>query len=313
MNTMLIALFGFNQAMNNRLWEIIMAHLTDEQFVQTDAYSRGSTRNQLVHMADAQHYWLRGLLNVPNLPELNAEDYPTRATARAVCQRADQECLDQVRRLTDADLQRMPDIWSQPIWVGLMQLAHHSTDHRAQILRMLHDFGAPTMEQNFAIYMENATPMTLRMMLDQISSKRAEWDSLVRQVSSDHMTQPLLNAWTVRDVVAILTWKEQRLSEIIRNRAITPFSFSELPETEQSHILEASRALPLETLLDQHQAAHHEVMDALRTLTDADLNASEGIDGLPADERFWKAIAAGTWWSYPSFSAPLRELLNQRG
>lgn len=39
--TMVHALFGFNQAMNERLWAIIMEHLTDAQFAQADSYSRG--------------------------------------------------------------------------------------------------------------------------------------------------------------------------------------------------------------------------------------------------------------------------------
>ena len=90
-HAMVHALFGFNQAMNERLWTIIMEHLTDAQFAQTDGYSRGSIRNQLMHMADAQRYWLRGLLNVPDLPEIHAEDYPTREAARSICQQADQE------------------------------------------------------------------------------------------------------------------------------------------------------------------------------------------------------------------------------
>ena len=72
---MVQALFGFNRAMNERLWAIIMEHLTDTQFAQTDGYSQGSIRNQIVHMADAQHYWLRGLLNVTDLAGLEAEGY----------------------------------------------------------------------------------------------------------------------------------------------------------------------------------------------------------------------------------------------
>ena len=145
---MVSALFGFNQAMNERLWSIIMAHLTDAQFTQPDGYSRGSIRNQLVHMTDAQYYWLRGLLNLSDLPELDTDDFPTRDAARTVSQRADQEILSRVRSLSEADLERIPDGWSQPVWVGLLQNAHHGTDHRAQILRALHDRGAPTFEQN---------------------------------------------------------------------------------------------------------------------------------------------------------------------
>ena len=59
-HAMLVALFGFNQAMNERLWTVIVEHLTDAQFTQPDDYSRGSIRNQIVHMANAQYDWLRG-------------------------------------------------------------------------------------------------------------------------------------------------------------------------------------------------------------------------------------------------------------
>jgi uncharacterized damage-inducible protein DinB len=305
---MLQALFGFNQAMNERLWTIITEHLTDAQFVQTDDYSRGSIRNQIVHMANAQHYWLRGLLNASDLPELDAEDYATRAAARTVCRQADQDCLDRVRGLSDAELERMPDIWSQPVWVGLLQLAHHGSDHRAQILRALHDVGAPTFEQNFAIYMENVTSMSVQDLIGRIGAKRAEWDDLLGQVPTGQMDRRAQDTWTVRDLIAILTWKEQRVLEIIRNRAVVEASFGQLPEAEQTAILAASRALPLPALLDRHHGSHGEMLDVLRTLTDDDLNA-EGIDGLPPAERFWKAIAAATWWSYPALSATLRQVL----
>jgi uncharacterized damage-inducible protein DinB len=309
-HAMVSALFGFNQAMNERLWTIIMAHLTDAQFVQPDGYSRGSIRNQLVHMADAQHYWLRGLLNVPDLPKFDAADYPTRAAARRICQQADQEILDRVRGLNETDLERIPDGWSMPAWVGLLQNAHHATDHRAQILRALHDLGAPTFEQNFAVYMENVTPMTVQEMIGHIGTKRAEWDDLLRQVPAGQMNQPVLDAWTVRDAITILTWKERQVVEIIRNRVVIEVSFSEISQAEQASVLEAGRALSLPALLDQHQMTHREMLDALRALTDDDLNA-ERIDGLPPDERFWKAIAGATWWSYPAFSGPLRQLLKE--
>ena len=307
---MVQALFGFNQALNERLWAIIMEHLTDAQFAQSDGYSQGSIRNQIVHMADAQHYWLRGLLNVTDLAGLEAEDYPTRQAARTICRQADGDCLKIVSGLGAADLQRIPDGWSQPVWVRLLQLAQHGIDHRAQILRALHGLGAPTFEQNFAVYMENARPMTVEDLIGHIGAKRAVWDDLLRQVPAGQMDQPALEAWTVRDVVAILTWKEQRVAEIMRSRAVVEASFGQLPEAEQAGILEASRALSLPALLEQHQATHGEMLDALRALSDDDLN-SERVDGLPPGERLWKAIAAATWWSYPGLCAPLRQLLNE--
>lgn len=305
-------LFGFHQAMNERLWGIIMEHLSDAQFVQDDDYSRGSIRNQLVHMANAQHYWFRAVLNMRDLPELQAEDYGTREAARAICQQVDAECLRRVRGLSEADLERVPDGWSQPVWVALVQVAHHSTDHRAQVLHMLYELGAPTFEQNFAVYMENVTPMSAPELVGHIGAKRAEWEEALQQVSDEQMDQPLLDEWTVRDVVAILTWKEQQVAEIARRRALLETGFGALPQAEQASILEAGRALSLPALLEQHQAAHQEMLQALQTLSDEELN-SEEMDGMPPDERFWKMIAGSTWWIYPMFSGVLWWLVRESG
>lgn len=307
--TLLTHMFGFNQAVNERLWNDITAHLTDEQFTQVNAYSRGSIRTQLVHMASAQHYWLSAMLDLP-LPELNPDDYPTREAARAVCQQSDQTIMDTVRGMSEADLERVVEGWGQPVWVGLMQVANHSTDHRAQILRAMHDFAAPTLEQNFALYMEYRVPMTVADMLNEISAAQSEWDDLLRQVSAARKDETVLENWTVRDTVAVLTWKERRAAEIVRNRAIANFSFGDLPEAERSRILAENRALPLDALLDRLQAAHRDLLDAVRTLTDTEANAGEGIPNLPEDERFWKIIGWATWMSYPTFINPLREMVN---
>lgn len=307
-HTMLNALFGFNQAMNDRLWTIILGHLDDEQFTAEDPYSRGSLRNQLVHMAYAHYYWFRGLLNMTHLPVLDARDYPTREEARAVCQQSDRDVLELVRSLSSDDLQHISDGWSQPVWVALLQLAHHGTDHRSQILRTLHDLGAPTFEQNFAEYMENVIPTTAQDLVQNISARRAEWDALLRQLPHEQMSQPLLGDQTVRDVIAMLSWKEQRVTEMIRTRTLVETIFGRLPATEQTAILETARAEPLPALLEQHHTIHRHMLDALQTLSDEDLNTAS-FAGLAPDQRLWKAIAGTTWWSYPAFYRPLRRLV----
>ena len=54
----------YNYALFDRLWDSIM-HLTDEQFVQAIDYSHGSIRNQMVHAANTEARWLRGLKDDP--------------------------------------------------------------------------------------------------------------------------------------------------------------------------------------------------------------------------------------------------------
>ena len=79
------SLIDYHYAMFGRVWDSIM-HLSDEQFVQEVAYSHGSLRNQVVHVAAVDTRWLMGLRELPDARafHLIPADYPTRAAARAV-------------------------------------------------------------------------------------------------------------------------------------------------------------------------------------------------------------------------------------
>jgi hypothetical protein len=40
-----------------------------------------------------------------------------------------------------------------PKKLPILRLVNHGTDHRAQVLRLLHDLGAPTFNQDLIIYL----------------------------------------------------------------------------------------------------------------------------------------------------------------
>ncbi|MFN8418514.1 MAG: hypothetical protein U0528_04590, partial [Anaerolineae bacterium] len=47
--------------------------------------------------------------------------------------------------------------FTQPVWIPLMQVINHGTDHRAQILAMTHLLGGQTAEQDWIIYARETT------------------------------------------------------------------------------------------------------------------------------------------------------------
>ncbi|MCL4255480.1 MAG: damage-inducible protein DinB, partial [Anaerolineae bacterium] len=73
---------------------------------------------------------------------------------------AEKNIMAYLNTLTDADLTRilsydMPHrggMKTNPIWEILVHVINHGTDHRAQILAMLHQMGAPTLEQDMMLY-----------------------------------------------------------------------------------------------------------------------------------------------------------------
>jgi uncharacterized damage-inducible protein DinB len=156
-------LYATNEALHRRLWASI-EHLSDEQFVQEVPYSIGSVRNHMVHLASVDQRWLSRVAGLALPDRLRYDDYPTEMAARAVWEEAQVRVRGVLAALADEDLTRPLTIDIQrsdpprtltasvAVWQILVHVLNHGTDHRAQVLRLLHDFGAPTFEQDWMIY-----------------------------------------------------------------------------------------------------------------------------------------------------------------
>ncbi len=128
--------------------------LTDAQFTTDVPYSHGSIRNHMVHLANVDGGWLRGLKEDPAARSyrLNPEDYTTREQVRALCDQAEKDIRDYVAALDDDALGQTPKTVPTTVWQTLLHLVNHGTDHRGQVLRVLHDLKADTFDQDLIYY-----------------------------------------------------------------------------------------------------------------------------------------------------------------
>lgn len=145
----------------DRVWTCIMP-LSDEQFIQETDYSMGSIRNQVVHIMSASRRWMERLQGIEVLPHLEFDAFQTKDATRAMWDTLRDETMTYVRSLSQAQLDER-FAWKIPTrglsyehhrWQILLHVANHATDHRAQILAVLHQhFGAPTVEQDLLFYL----------------------------------------------------------------------------------------------------------------------------------------------------------------
>lgn len=148
------ALFDYHWALYDRVWDSL-DQLSEDQFTQDIAYSHGSIRDQMLHVATTDGRWLRGLQSDPEARGyfLEPASYPTRASVREAWVRTSQEMKAYLESLDDEALQRVPPGMGGPVWGALLHLVNHGTDHRAQILHALTEFGAPTFEQDLIFHL----------------------------------------------------------------------------------------------------------------------------------------------------------------
>lgn len=157
-------LFDYYCWANQRVWQCIQT-LSDEHYFRPNSYSIGSVHEQVFHLMLSDSMVLAmlhsGRPTIPGDPAFLAiEDYPTRDH---ICQKRcelEEGLKAYIQLLTDDDLKRpipMPDYLDgtmkhSELWEVFFGVVNHGTNHNAQILALLHQYGVPTVEQGYYFY-----------------------------------------------------------------------------------------------------------------------------------------------------------------
>lgn len=149
-------LYDYHFAENRKIWQHII-QLPYQQFVQEVNYSLGSVRNQIVHLMNVDEVWFCELSGIEPPAPYQSADIDDRAAIRARWDSVEQMMRGYLAGLRDNMLFDQPirepvEDRNLMVWQVLIHVVNHGTDHRAQILRILHDFGLKTTSQDFIFY-----------------------------------------------------------------------------------------------------------------------------------------------------------------
>ena len=153
--------FNYNFWAFERVWDCIL-QLTDEQFVQNIDYSTGSIQEHVVHLASAIHRRIQQMQGKDIPPHLSNKDFPTRSSFKSKWDEVRNEAYEYLSTISETDLDGKVQGTSHETgatieitrWEILMHVVNHATDHRAQILAMLHHhFGVKTVGQDMMAFL----------------------------------------------------------------------------------------------------------------------------------------------------------------
>lgn len=150
--------FSYHFAENRKLWNTCIMPLSQEQFTQPLDYSRGSVRNQIVHLMSCDNYWFSALRGLGEVADFKPTDFEDRTVLRTQWDSVEQGMRDYLATLRDEMLFERPLEGGDKIlflWQILLHVGNHGTDHRAQLLRQLKDLGVTTMDQDYIFYVFN--------------------------------------------------------------------------------------------------------------------------------------------------------------
>jgi len=150
-------IWDYNYWAHHKLLHCVQT-ISDEDFKRPVDYSIGSIHVQVVHVMWAEDVWYQRIHNKP-IPTYVATDFPTCDSIREQWKTIETNWRAYLAGLTDSELNHYIKVTSvgghqyeRTVMEMLLHAVNHGTNHRAQILQLLHGYGGETFEQDMSFY-----------------------------------------------------------------------------------------------------------------------------------------------------------------
>ena len=150
-------------------------------------------------------------------------------------------------------------------------------------------------------------------LLDTMLNRRAEWNALLSQVDQERMMQPgVAGEWSVKNIVAHVTWTESETAQLLQASAFAGSQLWELPENERNAVVfELNRDRPLPEVLAQATDVFKQLLDAVRALSEEDLNDPARFQDMPISGIPWRIVVANSFAHYYQHMPGIRAWLER--
>jgi uncharacterized damage-inducible protein DinB len=136
--------------------------------------------------------------------------------------------------------------------------------------------------------------------LEKVLSTRSAYEDALAMIPLDQMTDsPGPGQWTVKDVIAHVTWSEREMIGVLQARALIGSPYWNLAQDERNQaVYEENKDRPLDEVLVEARRVWHELWLLLEQLSDADLNDPSRVSDLPPGLSLWQILAGSTYIHY---------------
>ena len=147
-----------------------------------------------------------------------------------------------------------------------------------------------------------------------LQQKRAAWEALLAQLDEQRMLQSgIEGTWSVKDLIAHISWYEREMVPVIRLRVFTGSEWWELPvDARNEMIYQQSRQRPLQEIVEEGQRSYTELLEAVQSLNDEDLNNPHRFRDMPEDWVPWQIFAGNSFEHYQEHLPTLHKWVTDR-
>lgn len=154
-------------------------------------------------------------------------------------------------------------------------------------------------------------PSARTTLIQSLIAGRETWDELLSQIPPERWLEPVAGLWTVKDLVAHVTWYEREMIPVLQEHAISGSEWWTLPHAERNRLIrEASEEKSVDEIRQEAADVFVELMDEIKMLSEGDLTTPGRIRNLPYDWTLWQVLQDNTVGHYEEHMPDLRAWLN---
>ena len=154
--------------------------------------------------------------------------------------------------------------------------------------------------------------MNHKTFMTKLRHGRAAWEATIAKIPQTRLTEPALaGGWSVKDVIAHVTWFEEEMVAVIEARALVGSELWLLPADERNRaIYEEQRERPLADILAGSERAGRQLLQQADALTEEELINPARFKDMPPDWVPWQIIAGNSFNHYPDHIADMEAWLS---
>lgn len=149
--------------------------------------------------------------------------------------------------------------------------------------------------------------------INTLVESRAAWDALLARVDEPRMLQPgAAGKWSVKDIIAHIMWSKLEMLPVLQQRALVGSELWNLSEDERNEaVYQQYRNRPLREIIVEERQAYTNLLEAVQTLSDEELNDPQRFKDMPANWLPWRIIAGCSFGHYRDHTPSIQAWLAQ--
>jgi len=150
--------------------------------------------------------------------------------------------------------------------------------------------------------------------ISRLQETRAQWEAELAQMNEQRMLQPgIVDTWSVKDLLAHVSWYEREMVPVIRLHVFTGSEWWALSADERNSMIYQHNSLrPLQEIVNEGQRSYTDLLEAVQSLSEEDLNDPHRFRDMPEDWVPWQIFAGNSFEHYQDHLPALHTWVTDR-